>query len=179
MSGHSKWATTKHKKALASQRHQRVHRQFLADLWRAQRLLANVPTYMIFDDHDVTDDYFLTPMWRHRVLGSTLGQTILTNAMTAYALFQDWGNDPRRYDVTATDRPDLAGGLPSDVLVAAQKLFPGGADQGPAKAPFTALGKLFGHDKAVFFITDHHRCLMLQPLQTGNRILQHGLLIGE
>ena len=134
------------KRPKVSRRHQRVHRQFLADLWRAQRLLANVPTYMIFDDHDVTDDWFLTPMWRHRVLSTGLGQTILTNAMTAYALFQDWGNDPRRYDVTATDRPDLAGGLPSDVLVAAQKLFPGGADQGPAKAPFTALGKLFGHD---------------------------------
>ena len=33
---------------------------------------------MIFDDHDVTDDYFLSPMWRHRVLGTALGQDIYT-----------------------------------------------------------------------------------------------------
>ncbi len=139
-------ATTKHKKALASQRHQRVHRQFLANLWRAQRLLANVPTYMILDDHDVTDDYFLTPMWRHRVLGSALGQTILTNAMIAYALFQDWGNDPRRYDVTSLTRPELGGQLPGDLLVAVPKLFPDGTTKGPDAATFTALAKMFGHD---------------------------------
>lgn len=129
-----------------SRRNQRVHRQFLAGLWRAQRLLANVPTYMILDDHDVTDDYFLTPMWRHRVLGSALGQTILTNAMTAYALFQDWGNDPRRYDVTSLSRPELGGQLPGDLLVAVPKLFPEGATRGPDAATFTALAKMFGHD---------------------------------
>ena len=51
----------------------RVHRDFLLGLGKVQRVLANVPTYMIFDDHDVTDDLFLNPMWRRRVLGSTLG----------------------------------------------------------------------------------------------------------
>ena len=32
----------------------------------ARRVLANVPTYMIFDDHDVTDDWNLTREWRER-----------------------------------------------------------------------------------------------------------------
>lgn len=130
----------------ASRRQHRVHREFLSNLWRAQRLLANVPTYMILDDHDVTDDYFLNPMWRHRVLGTALGQTILTNAMTAYALFQDWGNDPRRYDITSVQRPELGGQQPGDLLIAAQKLFPDGAAQGPDSATFTELAKMFGHD---------------------------------
>ncbi|HVK43770.1 MAG TPA: hypothetical protein VM429_02595 [Micropruina sp.] len=139
-------AKKKHQKALKNQRSQRVHRQFLTDLWRAQRLLANVPTYMIFDDHDVTDDYFLSPMWRHRVLGTALGQTILTNAMTAYALFQDWGNDPRRYDQTSASRPELGGQLPGDLLLKAQQLFPTGASLGPDVATFTDLATMFGHD---------------------------------
>lgn len=134
------------KKPKASRRQQRVHREFLSNLWRAQRLLANVPTYMILDDHDVTDDYFLTPMWRHRVLGTALGQTILTNAMTAYALFQDWGNDPRRYDVTSVDRPELGGQQPGDLLLTAQKLFGEGTTKGPDADSFTALAKMFGHD---------------------------------
>ncbi len=134
------------KKPKVSRRNHRVHRQFLASLWRAQRLLANVPTYMILDDHDVTDDYFLSPMWRHRVLGTALGQSILTNAMTAYALFQDWGNDPRRYDLTSTERPDLKGELPSDLLVQATKLFPEGATKGPEADVFTELAIMLGHN---------------------------------
>lgn len=134
------------KKPKVSRRNHRVHREFLSNLWRAQRLLANVPTYMILDDHDVTDDYFLTPMWRHRVLGTGLGQTILTNAMTAYALFQDWGNDPRRYDVTSVTRPELGGQQPGDLLLAAQKLFPEGATKGPDAASVTTLATMFGHD---------------------------------
>ena len=71
-----------------------VHQEFLAGLARVRRVLANVPTYMVLDDHDVTDDYFLNPVWRDRVLGTNLGQTILRNGMLTYALFQDWGNDP-------------------------------------------------------------------------------------
>lgn len=30
--------------------------KFGVTLWKVRRLLANIPTYMIFDDHDVTDD---------------------------------------------------------------------------------------------------------------------------
>ena len=31
-------------------------KQFLHTLWKVQRLMANIPTYTIFDDHDVSDD---------------------------------------------------------------------------------------------------------------------------
>ena len=88
----------------------------------------------MFDDHDLTDDLFLSPMWRRRVQGSTLGQVILTNGMLAYALFQDWGNDPRRYDqATDADRPDLGGQLPGDLLVRAAGLFPAGRAPGAGR----------------------------------------------
>lgn len=136
------------KKAARSLAHShRVHRDFLLGLGKVQRVLANVPTYMVLDDHDLTDDLFLNPMWRRRVLGSPLGQVILTNGMLAYALFQDWGNDPRRYDqATDASRPDLGGQLPGDLLVRAAGYFPAGRRQGPDAATFTALAKMFGHD---------------------------------
>ena len=38
-----------------------------------RRILANVPTYMICDDHEITDDWNLTQEWRNRVLGTNLG----------------------------------------------------------------------------------------------------------
>jgi hypothetical protein len=135
-------------KAARSRAHShRVHRDFLLGLGKVQRVLANVPTYMILDDHDLTDDLFLNPIWRRRVLGSTLGQVILTNGMLAYALFQDWGNDPRRYDqATDADRPDLGGQLPGDLLICAAGYFPTGRRQGPDAAAFTALAQMFGHN---------------------------------
>ncbi|MGH8065263.1 MAG: hypothetical protein ACRERE_08505 [Candidatus Entotheonellia bacterium] len=64
---------------------------------KVRRALANVPTYMMFDDHDVTDDWYPDPMWRDRVLTSPLGRTIVRNGILAYALFQGWGNDPARF----------------------------------------------------------------------------------
>lgn len=112
-----------------------VHKEFLQGLPKVQRALANIPTYMILDDHDVTDDYFLNPQWRDRVLTRALGQTIVTNAMITYALFQDWGNDPLRYD----------SGFPAELLSRALELFPEGAAGGPATAPFARIQELFAH----------------------------------
>ena len=65
---------------------------------KVRRALANISTFMIFDDHEVTDDWYLNPSWRHRVLTAPLGRTIIRNALMAYALFQDWGNQPQQYD---------------------------------------------------------------------------------
>ncbi len=128
-------------------RSQRVHRDFLLGLGRVQRVLANVPTYMILDDHDVTDDYFLNVIWRRRVLQSVLGQVILTNAMLAYALFQDWGNNPVRYDqVTTPDRPELGGLLPGDLLDRADEVFLQHDERGPDEEAYAVLGRMFGHD---------------------------------
>ena len=59
-----------------------------------RRALANVPTYMIFDDHDVTDDWNLDAKWFERVSTSVQGRRVVANALAAYWLFQGWGNDP-------------------------------------------------------------------------------------
>jgi hypothetical protein len=115
--------------------------QRLGDFWRGlpkvQRALANIPTYMIFDDHDVTDDWNLSPLWRDRVMTTSLGVTMVRNALLAYALFQDWGNDPAKYDTSAPHR---------ELLAQAVRMFPEGAEAGPDPAAAARLDSLFGFD---------------------------------
>lgn len=64
---------------------------------RVARALANVSTYMIFDDHEITDDWSLHKQWRNRVFSNPLGKAIVRNGMMAYGLFQGWGNDPAEF----------------------------------------------------------------------------------
>ncbi len=63
-----------------------------------RRTLANIPTYMVFDDHDVTDDWNLTGGWRQRVHASPTGRRVIANALAAFWGFQGWGNDPDLFD---------------------------------------------------------------------------------
>lgn len=63
-----------------------------------RRVLANVPVYMICDDHDVTDDWNITAEWRRRVEGSPTGRRVVANALGAYWAFQGWGNEPAAFD---------------------------------------------------------------------------------
>jgi hypothetical protein len=69
---------------------------FVRNLDSVRRVLANTPTYMIFDDHDVTDDWFITNEWKSKVLSAAGGVRVIANALGAYVLFQGWGNDPTR-----------------------------------------------------------------------------------
>lgn len=73
---------------------------FGRDLYKVRRVLANIPTLMIFDDHEVTDDWNLNEDWVIRVndpQASPMGAQLLRNALCAYAVFQDWGNNPKDY----------------------------------------------------------------------------------
>jgi hypothetical protein len=69
---------------------------FVITLEKVRRLLANTPTYMMFDDHDVTDDWNLSLQWFGQVMSTKLGPRLLTNALFAFWVFQGWGNDPAR-----------------------------------------------------------------------------------
>lgn len=62
-----------------------------------RRVLANCPTYMMFDDHEITDDWNLDRVWRKRVLDSASGRRIVANGLAAYTVFQAWGNAPRDF----------------------------------------------------------------------------------
>lgn len=67
------------------------------DLAAVRRVLANTPTYMIFDDHEITDDWNITREWHDNVADSKCGKQIVTNGLAAYWAFQGWGNDPAQY----------------------------------------------------------------------------------
>jgi hypothetical protein len=71
---------------------------FQESLTRVRRLLANVPTYMIFDDHDITDDWNLSAEWKMTVNSAPLGKHVVANGLCAYWLFQGWGNEPSTFD---------------------------------------------------------------------------------
>jgi hypothetical protein len=75
---------------------------FKAKLSAVRRALANVPSYTICDDHEVTDDWYMNKEWCTRVLGQPLGIRLVRNALLAYAIFQAWGNTPDRF---ATGQP--------------------------------------------------------------------------
>lgn len=90
-------------------------------------VMANVPSYAICDDHEVTDDWFFDDAWiaqvrespnaRSRSDGrpqvSPIGQYLVANAMYAYAVFQGLGNDPARVSGRLA-----SAGLPDDASYA-------------------------------------------------------------
>lgn len=70
---------------------------FVADLPHAARALAHIPTYMIFDDHDVTDDWNLSALWETTVYEHPFSRRIVGNALIGYLLCQGWGNNPEAF----------------------------------------------------------------------------------
>lgn len=78
---------------------------------KVARALANCATYMIFDDHEITDDWYISAPWRTRVLTSPLGRAVLRNGLLAYVAFQATGNDPGAWGepaIVAAPPPDTA-----------------------------------------------------------------------
>jgi hypothetical protein len=72
--------------------------RFRADVPRVARALANVATYMIFDDHEITDDWNISKRWINRVYTTDLGTAVVRNGLMAYGIFQGWGNDPAAFE---------------------------------------------------------------------------------
>lgn len=120
---------------------------FRATLPQVRRALANIPTYMMCDDHDVTDDWYLDGAWCQRVLGNPLGRRIVRNALLAYALFQAWGNTPEQFDApkgkSLLEAVDAWRGDETDSKADAISEFIG------MPAPFGGTGQLQRSEKAL------------------------------
>ena len=79
------------------ERWQREHaalQGFRDELPQSARLLAHVQTLMIFDDHDITDDWNLSAKWETTAYEHPFSRRIIGNALVAYLLCQGWGNRP-------------------------------------------------------------------------------------
>lgn len=72
--------------------------RFSRTLNQVRRVLANIATYTICDDHDVTDDWYLNRWWCSSVLSKPLGRRTVLHGLLAYALFQAWGNTPEQFE---------------------------------------------------------------------------------
>lgn len=78
-------------------------KNFYKTLPKVRKALANVATYMIFDDHELTDDWNLSKTWEDRALrgpGGQMGKRVIAHALCAYWAFQGWGNKPEAFDTT-------------------------------------------------------------------------------
>ncbi|MGH8242615.1 MAG: hypothetical protein ACRETY_04610 [Steroidobacteraceae bacterium] len=84
------WSGLPHRKETGIQ-------NFQNELPKVRRLMANTPTYMTFDDHDVTDDWNLSLGSKQDVWARPMGRRIVANALYAFWLFQACGNDPDRH----------------------------------------------------------------------------------
>lgn len=116
----------------------RIHRAHWGylDLPKIRRILANIPTYMIFDDHEVTDDWNITYNWQKNTRGNPLGRGVIRNGLAAFTLFQYWGNDPRAC---------RTGTFASDVLDKIELMFLHATEEhpGPDAAAVTWLEQAF------------------------------------
>ena len=70
---------------------------FRQTLPQAARALAHLPSYMIFDDHDITDDWNLSALWESTAYEHPFSRRIIGNALVGYLVNQAWGNTPERF----------------------------------------------------------------------------------
>jgi len=83
---------------------------FCEGLVDVEKALAHVPTYMIFDDHDITDDWNLTRGWEEFVYGNPYSKRIIGNALFAYFLCQGVGNpNEQLVSLLETSQENLSG----------------------------------------------------------------------
>lgn len=72
--------------------------QFIEGLPQVQRVMAHIPVAMMFDDHDITDDFNLHRHWEETVYNHPLSKRMVGNGMLAYLINQAWGNNPQAFN---------------------------------------------------------------------------------
>ncbi|WP_235839787.1 metallophosphoesterase family protein [Cognaticolwellia mytili] len=75
----------------------KIIERFINGLQPVSRALAHIPSYMIFDDHDITDDWNLTRGWEEAAYGHPFSKRIIGNTLIGYWLCQGWGNAPEKF----------------------------------------------------------------------------------
>ena len=78
-------------------KHIPILQDFVKGLPKVRRALAHIPAAMIFDDHDITDDWNLTAAWEQTAYNHPFSARIIGNALLGYLVCQGWGNAPERF----------------------------------------------------------------------------------
>lgn len=76
---------------------------FVTDLPAVRRVFAHLPVAMIFDDHDITDDWNLSREWEEIAYEHPFSKRVIGNALCAYLINQAWGNQPESFDDASLD----------------------------------------------------------------------------
>lgn len=98
-----------------------AHEQLQMDKFRTglpgvARVLAHLSTLMIFDDHDITDDWNLSAQWEETAYGHPFSKRIIGNALLAYLLCQGWGNNPDAFKALLSQTQALTDPVQSNHL---------------------------------------------------------------
>lgn len=67
-----------------------------------RQVLAAIPTFMIFDDHEITNGWNTTPDWRAHALMHGL-EHMLVDGLVAYWVYQGWGNPGAQSEASNTN----------------------------------------------------------------------------
>jgi len=70
---------------------------FLEECKAVRRLMANIVSYAMFDDHEITDDWFLDRDARENLNENPGARRVVANGLCAYWAFQGWGNNPAEF----------------------------------------------------------------------------------
>jgi len=89
-------------------------RTFAQGVPKVRRLLAHVPTAMIFDDHDITDDWNLNAEWESIAYEHPFSRRIIGNALIGYFVCQGWGNAPEAFRDTVLPQARAFFAAPSE-----------------------------------------------------------------
>lgn len=92
--------------------------QFRDGLPGVARVFAHLSTLMIFDDHDITDDWNLSAQWEQTAYGHPFSSRIIGNALLAYMLCQGWGNQPDVFGELLNQTQALTSETPDNPLQA-------------------------------------------------------------
>lgn len=109
---------------LSAQEQQRYAReqvhidQFRDGLPGVARVFAHLSTLMMFDDHDITDDWNLSAQWEETAYGHPFSKRIIGNALLAYLLCQGWGNQPQVFGELLDQTQALIGRVQANHLEA-------------------------------------------------------------
>ena len=123
-------------------------------------LLSTVPTAMIFDDHDVIDDWNISASWVEEVHAADWWEERITGALMSYWIYQQLGNLPP--DQLAADETLLAACRAEDAATLLRRMALA-ADAGTAATEGARWSFARDYGRVRLLVVDSRNGRILQP----------------